>query len=202
VLLGESAVSQRLSPARRLWSAADRAAFSITRTAFFLPGRRDVLADVDRLKHGCDLAHLGRRHMAEDGAVPVHDGVLEEAAITSPGTVARRGKSRRDCGDGHGAKLIKALLTRPFDRQSPLARPKTGAGKAFGFESRGIQSESSSAVFLHQYPEQARLVPSKPPASAINRVKGAYGRLASQLPCNLLAIHGQAAIFLDGQLGT
>jgi hypothetical protein len=39
---------------------------------------------VDRLEHGCDLAHLGRRHMAEDGAVPVHDGVLEEAAITTP----------------------------------------------------------------------------------------------------------------------
>ena len=34
---------------------------------------------------------------------------------------------------------------------------ENGVGKAFGFESRGIQSENSSAVFLHQYPEQGSL---------------------------------------------
>src|SRR5262249_46920210 len=38
--------------------------------------RRDVLAGVDRLKHGRDLPHLGRGHVAEDIAVPVHDAPL------------------------------------------------------------------------------------------------------------------------------
>jgi hypothetical protein len=38
----------------------------------------DVLAGVDRLEHGRDLPHLGRGHMAEDVAVPVHDGVVEK----------------------------------------------------------------------------------------------------------------------------
>jgi hypothetical protein len=51
--------------------------------------------------------------MAEDGAVPVHDGVLEEAAITTrhAGTTW---ESRRDCGDGHGAKLDKGLIDPPL----------------------------------------------------------------------------------------
>jgi hypothetical protein len=33
-----------------------------------------------------------------------------------------------------------------------------GSGEGLRLRKRGIQSESSSAVFLHQYPEQARLV--------------------------------------------
>src|SRR5262249_14014296 len=37
---------------------------------------RDVLAGVDRLEHGRDLPHLGRGHVAEDVAVPVHDAPL------------------------------------------------------------------------------------------------------------------------------
>src|SRR6516164_5925474 len=36
----------------------------------------DVLAGVDRLEHGRDLPHLGRGHVAEDVAVPVHDAPL------------------------------------------------------------------------------------------------------------------------------
>src|SRR5262245_6978283 len=35
--------------------------------------RRDILAGMDRLKHGRDLPHLRRGHVAEDVAVPVHD---------------------------------------------------------------------------------------------------------------------------------
>src|SRR5262249_22799038 len=35
--------------------------------------RREVLAGVDRLEHGRNLPHLGRGHVAEDVAVPVHD---------------------------------------------------------------------------------------------------------------------------------
>src|SRR5262245_47819772 len=34
---------------------------------------REVLAGVDRLEHGRNLPHLGRGHVAEDVAVPVHD---------------------------------------------------------------------------------------------------------------------------------
>src|SRR5215831_2109793 len=37
---------------------------------------REVLAGVDRLEHGCDLPHLGRGHVTEDVAVPVHDAPL------------------------------------------------------------------------------------------------------------------------------
>src|SRR6516165_525280 len=37
---------------------------------------REVLAGVDRLEHGCDLTHLGRGHVTEDVAVPVHDAPL------------------------------------------------------------------------------------------------------------------------------
>src|SRR5260221_1558348 len=37
---------------------------------------RDVLAGVDRLEHGRDLPHLGRGHVTEDVAVPVHDAPL------------------------------------------------------------------------------------------------------------------------------
>ena len=36
----------------------------------------DVLARVDRLEHRRDLPHLGRGHVAEDVAVPVHDAAL------------------------------------------------------------------------------------------------------------------------------
>jgi len=38
----------------------------------------DVLAGVDRLEHGRDLPHLSRGHVAEDIAVPVHDGLVEK----------------------------------------------------------------------------------------------------------------------------
>jgi hypothetical protein len=38
--------------------------------------RRDVLAGMDRLKHGRDLPHLGRGHVTEDVAIPVHDAPL------------------------------------------------------------------------------------------------------------------------------
>ena len=42
-----------------------------------LPGRFDVLAGVDHLEHRRDLAHVGRGHLAENIAVPMHDGVVE-----------------------------------------------------------------------------------------------------------------------------
>src|SRR5262249_37468648 len=42
----------------------------------FLACRRDVLARVDRLEHRRNLPHLGRGHVAEDVAVPVHDAAL------------------------------------------------------------------------------------------------------------------------------
>jgi hypothetical protein len=34
---------------------------------------RRQCSGVDRLEHGRDLPHLGRRHVAEDVAIPVHD---------------------------------------------------------------------------------------------------------------------------------
>jgi hypothetical protein len=37
---------------------------------------RNVLAGVDRLEHGRDLPNLGRGHVTEDVAVPVHDAPL------------------------------------------------------------------------------------------------------------------------------
>src|SRR6516164_10635721 len=37
---------------------------------------REVLAGMDRLEHGRDLPHLGRGHVTEDVAVPVHDAPL------------------------------------------------------------------------------------------------------------------------------
>jgi hypothetical protein len=40
------------------------------------PCCREVLAGVDRLEHGRNLPHLGRGHVAEDVAVPVHDAPL------------------------------------------------------------------------------------------------------------------------------
>src|SRR6202008_4155078 len=36
----------------------------------------EILAGVDRLEHGRDLPHLGRGHMDEDIAVPVHNTSL------------------------------------------------------------------------------------------------------------------------------
>jgi hypothetical protein len=36
---------------------------------------------VNRLEHGRDLPHLGRGHVAEDVAIPVHDGVVEKVGI-------------------------------------------------------------------------------------------------------------------------
>ena len=41
-----------------------------------LAGRHDVLTGVDRLEHGRDLPHPGRRHMTENVAVPVHNTPL------------------------------------------------------------------------------------------------------------------------------
>jgi hypothetical protein len=41
-----------------------------------LPGRREVLAGVDYFEHRGNLAHLGRGHVAEDIAVPMHDAAL------------------------------------------------------------------------------------------------------------------------------
>jgi hypothetical protein len=38
--------------------------------------RHDVLTSVDCLEHGRDLPHLGRRHVAEDIAVPMHNAAL------------------------------------------------------------------------------------------------------------------------------
>ncbi len=48
----------------------DARSLSITRMAFSRAAAMSSLA-VDRLEHGCDLPHLGRRHMAEDVAIPV-----------------------------------------------------------------------------------------------------------------------------------
>src|SRR6185295_2444453 len=52
-----------------------------------LPSRRNVLAGVDRLEHGRDLANLARGNMAEDVAVPMYDtplpgGIREELGGT------------------------------------------------------------------------------------------------------------------------
>src|SRR5262245_52852634 len=48
---------------------------------------REVLAGVDRLEPGCDLPHLGRGHVAEDVAIPVHytplPGSLKNSAALS-----------------------------------------------------------------------------------------------------------------------
>ena len=41
-----------------------------------LPSRRNVLAGVDRLEHGRDVANLARGNVAEDVAVPMHDTPL------------------------------------------------------------------------------------------------------------------------------
>jgi hypothetical protein len=83
-----------------------------------------------------------------------------------------------------------------------IHRRKRGRGRPSASKAAASKAKIAPPYFFINIRSKARLVPSKPPASSINRVKGAYGCLASQLPYNPLAIHEQAAIFLDGQLGT
>jgi hypothetical protein len=45
--------------------------------------RNNVLAGMDRLEHCRNLPHLGRGHVAEDVAVPVHYGIVEEVVLSS-----------------------------------------------------------------------------------------------------------------------
>ena len=79
VLLRECVVGQRLLDRRchKLGSIVKaQAAQLLDHLDSLLPCRRDVLAGMDRLKHRRDLPHLGRGHVAEDVAVPVHDAAL------------------------------------------------------------------------------------------------------------------------------
>jgi hypothetical protein len=83
-----------------------------------------------------------------------------------------------------------------------IHRRKRGRGRPSASKAAASKAKIAPPYFFINIRSKARLVPSQPPASAINRVKGAYGCLASQLPYNPLAIHEQAATFLDEQLGT
>jgi hypothetical protein len=59
-----------------------------------------------------------------------------------------------------------------------------GRGRPSASKAAASKAKIAPPYFFINIPSKARLVPSKPPASAINRVKGAYGCLASQLPYN------------------
>src|SRR6516225_287433 len=79
VLLREGVVGERLLDRRfhQLGGAAQAQATQLLDHSGGLLARcRDVLAGVDRLEHGRDLPHLGRGHVTEDVAEPVHDAPL------------------------------------------------------------------------------------------------------------------------------
>ena len=81
VLLRELIVSERLHRAFRKLGGFGQAqcAQLVDHSDSLLARRHNVLAGMDRLEHGRDLAHLSRRHVAEDVAVPMHHGAVEKA---------------------------------------------------------------------------------------------------------------------------
>src|SRR5262249_23068526 len=82
VLLRESIVRQRLLDPRfsKLGGLDEtRTAQLLNHSDGLLARCHNVLAGVDRLEHGRDLPHFGRRHVAEDVAIPVYDAALPES---------------------------------------------------------------------------------------------------------------------------
>src|SRR5258708_18737554 len=79
VLLREGVIAERLLDRRfhQFGGAAQAQATQLLDYSDGLLARcREVLARVNRLEHGRNLPHLGRGHVAEDVAIPVHDAPL------------------------------------------------------------------------------------------------------------------------------
>ena len=74
----------------------------------------DVLARVDRLEHRRNLPHLGRGHVAEDVAVPVHDAALPGGLGEELGGTL--GKPQAGVRDDQPDAAQTALLEMPKER--------------------------------------------------------------------------------------
>src|SRR5262249_29631341 len=88
MLLWEGVVGERLLDCHfhQLGGAAQAQATQLLDHSDGLLARcGDVLAGVDRLEHGRDLPHLGRGHVAENVAVPVHCSVSDSDSLSSSG---------------------------------------------------------------------------------------------------------------------